>query len=312
MPKPPDRLPPMDLLASFEAAARHLSFTRAAAERCVTQSAISRQIRALEDDIGAPLFTRSHRRIELTGQGRLLLAACDTALQEIRRAVGTLRAPAARRTIAVTTTPGLASLWLLPRLAAFTEAHPGIDVRVDASFAQRGLGGTGMDVAIRYAAGASRVGRKLFDETVQPVCAPGLAHSGGDLRRHTLLEVLHLSDAGQRSDWDDWASRAAAVPLEPRSTVSFPSYGDAVGAALAGQGVVLGRDPLVRHALARRSLVAPFGAAVSSGRAYFLVVPPTERRRPEVQAFEAWVLSEAAAVGRPQRRAASARATPSP
>lgn len=292
MPKPVDRLPPLELLAAFEAAARHLSFARAAGERFLTPSALGRQIQALEADVGTPLFTRAHRRIELTEHGRVLQAACHDALKQIRAAVGTIRTPATRAAVAVTTTPGFASLWLLPRLPAFTAAHPGIDVRIDATLQRRELDDGDLDLAIRYAPRTSRTGRRLFDETVQPVCSPAVAGTlatVADLRRHTRLEVTHLSDAGRHTDWDDWSQRTGAAPPEPRAILGFSSYGDAVAAALHGQGVVLGRDPLVRDALASRHLVAPFDHAVPSGRAYFLVAPATARKRPEVRAFADWV-----------------------
>ena len=128
------RLPPLDLLVSFEAAARHLSFTRAAAERHVTQSAMSRQMRALETEIGMPLFTRAHRSLVLTDAGLRLHASCATVLMQLRQTLQQIRAPLGREVLSVTTTPGLASLWLIPRLPLFTRAHPGIDVRLDASF----------------------------------------------------------------------------------------------------------------------------------------------------------------------------------
>jgi DNA-binding transcriptional LysR family regulator len=150
MQKRPDRLPPLDLIAAFEAAARHLSFTRAGAERFVTQSAMSRQIRALEDDLGVALFRRRHRALSLTEAGLRLQATCQAVLAELRTTVAELRAPARREVLSLTTTPGFASLWLIPRLPAFTRAHPGIDVRLDASFDRRNLRGEGFDLAIRY------------------------------------------------------------------------------------------------------------------------------------------------------------------
>jgi len=300
MPKPIDRLPPLELLESFEAAARHLSFTRAASERFLTQSAISRQVQALEEAVGAPLFTRAHRKLELTEQGRILWAACSTALQDIRQAVGAIRPPATRDVVSVTATLGFTSLWLLPRLASFTEAHPEVDLRIQAGMHKLDLGESGMDIAIRYVPSSSKVGRKLFDETMEPMCTKAVASaknrrlkSADDLRNHTLLEVTHHSDAGVHSEWDDWLNGAGVPALQPKALLSFSSYGDAVMAALAGQGVVLGREPLVEEALARGDLVAPFNAPALTGWAYYLVMQASSRKRPAVQAFEAWVLQEA-------------------
>jgi len=145
-----DRLPPLDLLLAFEAAARHLSFTRAAAERFVTQSAVSRQIRALEDDLGVALFARQHRALVLTPAGEKLLLACQNMLAQMRRTMAGIRAPAAREVLAITSTPSFASLWLIPRLRAFTQAHPAVDVRIDASYDIRDLRNDGFDIAVRY------------------------------------------------------------------------------------------------------------------------------------------------------------------
>ena len=132
MRKDPKRLPSLDLLSAFEAAARQLSFTKAGAERFVTQSAISRQVKALENDLGVALFRRRHRALALTDDGRRLLETCATVLAQLQVTVARIRAPDARQVLALTTTPGVASLWLIPRLALFTEAHPGFDVRLDA------------------------------------------------------------------------------------------------------------------------------------------------------------------------------------
>src|SRR5437868_3528708 len=178
MQKPFDKLPPLDLVLSFETAARHLSFTKAAAERFVTQSAMSRQMRALEDELGVALFTRQHRALMLTADGQRLLAACTTALATLRGAVKDIRAPNRREVLALTTTPGFAALWLIPRLTAFTRAHPGIDVRLDATFERRNLSADGFDLAIRYVP-TGGAGRALFDEAMQPVCSPRLLRRGG-------------------------------------------------------------------------------------------------------------------------------------
>src|SRR5258705_6999087 len=167
MQKPPDRLPPLDLLASFEAAARHLSFTHAGAERFITQSAMSRQIRTLEDDLGVALFRRRHRALSLTEHGLRLQATCTAALAQLRSVVSDIRAPSQREVLALTTTPGLAALWLIPRLPAFTRAHPGIDVRLHASFEQRDLRADGFDLAIRYMPVRPAKGRPLFREAMQ-------------------------------------------------------------------------------------------------------------------------------------------------
>ena len=298
MQKPSDRLPPLDLLASFEAAARHLSFTRAGAERFVTQSAMSRQIRALEDELGVALFKRRHRALNLTEDGAKLQHACTAMLEQLRATIGEIRAPSRREVLSLTTTPGLASLWLIPRLPAFTRAHPGIDVRLDTSFERRNLKSDGFDLAIRYGPADSTEGRALFGEAMQPVCSPRLLRGGpplkapADLRFHTLLQVSHPGGPGMPLEWDPWLQAAGLADLQPASTLSFTGYGEAVAAALAGQGVAMGRRPLVDALLRRRQLVTPFKDATSSSRAYFLVIDPAARARPAVRELEAWLLQE--------------------
>lgn len=298
MPKPPDRLPPLDLLVTFEAAARRLSFTLAGTERFLTQSAVSRQIRTLEEDLGIALFRRGHRSLQLTEHGQRLQTACVEVIATLRRTVGEIRAPARRETLALTTTPGFASLWLIPRLADFTRAHPGIDVRLDASFETRALRADGFDLAIRYGRPGHVDGRRLFAEAIQPVCSPKLLKQAplatpADLRHHTLLQAVTPGLAGMPVEWGPWLQAAGLPELQPRATLSFSGYGEAIAAAVAGQGVALGRRPLVDALLRRRQLVTPFRDATASSRAYFLLVDPPARERPAVRAFERWVLAQA-------------------
>jgi DNA-binding transcriptional LysR family regulator len=304
MQKPIDKLPPLDLVASFEAAARHLSFTKAAAERFVTQSAMSRQIRALEDELGVALFTRQHRTLVLTPDGQRLLAACTSALATLRGAVRDIRAPNRREVLALTTTPGFAALWLIPRLTAFTRAHPGIDVRLDATLDNRDLAAEGFDLAIRYAKVASLgAGTKLFEEAMVPVCSPRLVaelalplREPADLAHHTLLHIAMDSDAGGLPmEWQAWFGAWGLPELQPAAMLSFTSYAEAITAAVAGQGVALGRRPLVDALLASGQLVTPFEGETASPRAYQLIVDPASRARPAVRAFEQWLLAQASA-----------------
>lgn len=295
------KLPPLDLLLSFEAAARHLSFTRAAAERFVTQSAMSRQIRALEDELGVPLFQRGHRALVLTADGQRLFAACSAVIAQLRGVVSEIRAPARREVLSLTTTPGLASLWLIPRLPQFTKAHPGVDVRLDASFERRHLAQEGFDVAIRYTAAGRGEGVPLFNETTQPVCSPRLLEQGPpllrttDLARHTLLMVDMSRDQGMPLEWAPWLQAVGLPDLVPAATLTFSGYGEAIAAALACQGVALGRRPLVDGLVASGQLVTPFADRASSARGYMLVVEPQARARPAVRALERWLLDQAAA-----------------
>jgi LysR family transcriptional regulator, glycine cleavage system transcriptional activator len=295
---PPDRLPPLDLLASFEACARHLSFTKAAAERFVTQSAMSRQMRALEDDLGTALFRRSHRALALTEAGVRLQAVCTTVLAQLRTAVRELRAPSRREVLALTTTPGLASFWLIPRLPAFTRAHPGIDVRLDASFEKRGLAAEGFDLAIRYARADKLEGQRLFAETAQPVCSPALLRRASirqprDLAAHTLLQLEPSVTGGMPIEWEPWLQSVGEAALEPAARLSFSGYNEVIAAALAGQGVAMGRRPLIDGLLRERQLVAPFKGQLATQRAYAVVVDAAARARPAVRALEAWLIEQA-------------------
>lgn len=305
MPRPdPGRLPPLDLLVAFEAAARHLSFTRAGAERFVTQSAMSRQIRALEDELGVALFQRRHRALALTAEGQRLFAACSAMLAQLRGAIAEVRAPARREVLALTTTPGLASLWLIPRLPRFTKQHPELDVRLDASFERRHLAAEGFDLAIRYGR-AGDGGTPLFAEAMQPVCSPVLLRQGpplavpADLRAHTLLQVSETPPSGMPLEWTPWLQAVGLEGLEPAARLSFSGYGEAVAAALAGQGVALGRRPLIDDLLASGQLVAPFADRAASPRAYSLIVDAQARQRPAVRALERWLLEEAGAAAPP-------------
>jgi LysR family glycine cleavage system transcriptional activator len=299
MQKPADRLPPLDLMASFEAAARHLSFTRAAAERFVTQSAMSRQMRALEEELGLALFRRQHRALSLTEAGVRLFAVCTTVLAQLRGTVRELRSPSQREVLALTTTPGLASFWLIPRLPAFTRAHPGIDVRLDASFDMRQLAAEGFDLAIRYASVSRLEGQPLFRETALPVCSPRLLRQlrlqqPQDLAHHTLLQLEPSITGGMPIEWEPWLLSVGLPGLEPAARLSFSGYNEVVAAALAGQGVAMGRRPLIDELLRKRQLVAPFKDSLSTQRAYALIVDPAARMRPAVRALEAWLLAQAA------------------
>jgi LysR family glycine cleavage system transcriptional activator len=293
------RLPPLDLLASFEAAARQLSFTKAAAERFVTQSAMSRQMRALEDDLGVALFRRSHRALGLTEAGARLFAVCTTVLAQLRATTRELRAPSQREVLSLTTTPGLASFWLIPRLPAFTRAHPGIDVRLDASFDIRQLAAEGFDIAIRYARPEKVAGQPLFGESVLPVCSPSLLRHlplerPEDLAAHTLLQMELSISGGMPVEWEPWLAAMGLPGLDTAARLSFSGYNEVVAAAVAGQGVALGRRPLVDELLRQGQLVAPLGTNVATPRAYILVVDPAGRLRPAVRALEAWLLEQAA------------------
>jgi DNA-binding transcriptional LysR family regulator len=297
------RLPALDLLKGYEAAARLLSFTRAGEELHLTQSAVSRQIKELEDQLGVALFERRHRALALTEAGRELYPAAAQVLATMRAVTERLHALSAQKSLSVSTTPAFAALWLIPRLATFARENPGVDVRVAAETRIQDLQRERIDVAVRYAtqALAGPDALRLFGEQMFPVCSPKLVagaqpplNAPADLRRHALL---HLDDPEGRWPWQSWRvwlEAAGAGDIRPAGNLSFSSYGDVIAAAIAGHGVALGRSPLVRDALRAGTLAAPFGARAESNRAYYLIVSRTAAQRPEVGRFAEWVRREAA------------------
>ena len=294
-------LPALDLLVGFEAAARHLSFTKAGAELHLTQSAVSRQIKELEEQLGAALFQRRHRALALTDAGQQFYASTAQVLATMRAATERIRAQTGRRTLAVTTTHSFAALWLIPRLAGFTRNHPGVDVRITAETRVQDLERDGLDIALRHGpaslAGANAV--RLFGEKVFPVCSPQLLKKNPldkptDLQHHVLL---HYDDPDGRHPWlhwKTWLEVERIADLRPASTLTFSGYEQIIPAAVAGHGVALGRSPLVKDLLASGELVAPFKSQADPARAYFAIVSPNAAGRPEVRAFLDWLKDEAA------------------
>ena len=301
MDKTTRRLPSLDLLRGFEASARHLSFTRAAAELCVTQSAISRQIAALEDAVGTPLFQRRNRRLELTEAGLVLFGTAANLLAQLKETVGRIRGEEESDTLTVSTTVSFASLWLVPRLPAFRREHPGVDVRISANNEIADLERDLIDLAIRFCEPrhAPPGSRRIAGERVFPVCSPALIkskplRSPADLRHHVLL---HLDDATGRWPWLNWAQWLDALGLArapTEGTLRFSHYDQLIRAAVDGEGVALGRDPLIRGHLAKRELVAPFGTGEATSREYFLLVSPRVESSPNVQRFVLWLCAELA------------------
>ncbi len=295
-------------LRAFEAVARRLNFSEAADELFVTQSAISRQIKSLEDELGAPLFVRGTRHVEITQAGQVLLRSVDPWLTRLDAGVRQIRETRSRRRVNVTTFASFASLWLLPRIEAFQSQHPDIDIRVSAHDAIADLDDPDLDLALRYCSptqappGAVR----LFGEVLTPVVsrqlmeqirrgeAPPLS-TATDLTEHTLAEEDDDKNSTEYLSWRLWLARQGVPALQPRRWLYLNFTYQQVQAALAGQGVALARVALVFEALARGELVEPFGPAgrTSSPFAYWLVAPAANRTRPEVGEFCRWVEAQA-------------------
>ncbi|MES2635012.1 MAG: LysR substrate-binding domain-containing protein [Pseudomonadota bacterium] len=295
-----DDLPPLDLLRSFEAAARHLSFTLAGQELFLTQSAVSRQIQQVEAHLGVPLFQRRHRALALTDAGHLLHRAVVDSLERLRDVTARVRATTSLRQVSMTCTNGFASLWLIPRLSRFTAAHPAVDVRISATMEVLDLDRSQVDLAVRFCPTRDGVGPPLFEEAVLPVCAPSLVKARphplkrpGDLLHHTLLAVDMPQGMALTVDWEPWIHAMGLEELRMKNTVRFTQYADAIAAAVAGQGVAIGRLPLMAEMLRDKRLVAPFGGGATSQRGYYVVLGARGAANPDAQEFVSWLRAEA-------------------
>jgi LysR family transcriptional regulator, glycine cleavage system transcriptional activator len=286
-------VPPLDPLLAFEAAARNLSFTKAASELFLTQSAVSRQIQQLEEHLGLKLFERRARTLLLTESGQLLYRATQDALQKLHDSARRLRGTTTMNTVVVSTTPGFASLWLIPHLAGFTRAHAHVDVRISATNEMiEDLERAHVDVAVRYVPeGSVTGGRLLFGETVFPVCNPELAKklvTPDDLHQHVLLYLEHPRAAWL--DWELWFHALGLRDFEPLGKLHFSHYDQLIQAAIDGHGVALGRHPLLRQILRDGKLVAPFKNKVASSRAYYVVESPAAKAKAPVREFADWLV----------------------
>ena len=294
------QLPSLDFLRGFEAAGRRLSFTLAAQELFLTQSALSRQVKALEDALGVALFERRHRALALTPAGIALHRAVTSQLRDLATAIDGVRAAPRRHGLTVSTTVSFAALWLIPRLPTFRAAHPDVEVYVSADDRLVDLARGDVDVAVRYLAdaGAPREALRLFGERLLPVASPALVRRGPPLERPRDLAqhvLIHLDDPGGTMPWLNWPAWLTAngePDLQPAGAIHFSLYDQVIQATVAGQGVALGRIPLIAAWLKDGRLVAPFAKRYDSPRGYFAVLAPHAAVRPEAASFIAWLRSE--------------------
>ena len=295
----------LDLLHTFEAAARLLSFTEAGKELFLSQSAVSRQIQQLESSLGVSLYERGHRKLALTEAGRVMQRAVNDSLARLRDAAARVQPLPAVRQVAITCTPGFASFWLIPRLTRFTASRPQVDVRISATLDVVDLDRSHVDVAVRFAPSATAQGPLLFEEEVQPLCSPELLRdrkrplkTPADLEHHTLLTLDLPPGEPPTVDWDPWLQVIGLDTVRSANTVRFTHYAEAVAAACAGQGVVIGRLPLLAQLVREGKLVAPFRGRAASRRGYYVMLASHAMSKPLARDFARWLVSEAEQAGR--------------
>jgi LysR family glycine cleavage system transcriptional activator len=300
-------LPPLNSLRAFEAAARHLSLTRAAAELNVSPGAISHQISGLEALLGVQLFERRVRAVVLTAAGKLLYPGVQAGFTHLRDAVEGLKEADSARVLVVSTPPGLTAKWLAPRLYRFADAHPDIDTRISSSLNNANFTTDGVHLAIRQLAefaapDPALEADKLVAMALVPVCSPGF------LERHRPLEtaerlarvpLIHDETFLPRArvpTWTDWFAAAGIEHVEIPRGLTFNTADHALDAASEGAGVLLAQNILAYDQVRSGRLLIPVPLALASGRAYYLVRPKRGGERPQVKAFMRWVTDEFAAL----------------
>ncbi len=292
-------------LRAFEAVARHLNFRAASEELALTQSAVSRQIQALEEEVGLSLFHRHTRSVELTGAGGVLLRAVSPSLERIDGAVRQIRQSAGRKSVSLTTFASFASMWLIPRLEAFQHDNPDMDIRIDASDVAIDLDTSDLDIALRYGPASRMAGSgaiRLFGEQLTPVISPWLLKSSPPLKKPADLAHFALIEAGDSHSthmewltWRRWLEVNGTPKLEGKRWLYFNYAYQMVQAALTGQGIVLARLPLIAESLASGDLIEPLPhLRLESPMAYWLVVSTRSAVRPEVKAFCDWLMAQSA------------------
>jgi LysR family transcriptional regulator, glycine cleavage system transcriptional activator len=286
------------------AVAKHLNFRAAADELALTQSAVSRQIQALEDEVGVALFLRHTRAVELTSAGGQLHRTVAPALERMDSAVRQVRLSAGRKIVSITTWASFASMWLIPRMEEFQRDHPGIDIRIDATDAKQDLETSDVDLAIRYALPGTPMqgAQRLFGEQLAVVGSPWLlknkppVRTPADVARFTLIEAgdAYRTQHLEWLSWRRWFEQFGATQVQPERWLYFNYAHQIVQATLSGQGLALARMPLIADALASGDLVEVLpGYRLDSPLAYWMLVGPRSTQRPEIKAFCAWLHGQA-------------------
>ena len=294
------KLPPLLALRVFECAARHLSFTRAAEELCVTQAAVSHQIRALEEWFGQPLFRRLNRAIRLTEAGERLVAPLTKAFDTMAAVTSDVAAGEGRQVLNVAVLDSFASVWILPRLSGFHRRFPDIDLRFIARpMEEDALAAGDADVEIRYGQGhwPGMHVHEFLKEDIFPVCSPALLEGGhaplalADLERFELLhDVMSI-------DWQHFLAHFGVTSVNVRRGFGFSHSHLVIQACMAGNGFALGREALVAGPLARGELARPFKETMPSDQSYYIVCRHSDADTAVVKAFSYWLMDEVEALG---------------
>ncbi|MDR3514572.1 MAG: transcriptional regulator GcvA [Azospirillaceae bacterium] len=295
------RLPPLNAVRVFEAAARHLSFTRAADELHVTQAAVSHQIKALEDWLGIALFRRLNRALTLTEAGRQFLPGVQGGLQQIADATRLATGGDHGGRLTVSTYSSFAARWLVPRLPRFQAAHPEIDVLLQTSSHRVDFTREDVDVAIRFGRGGwpGLYAERMFGNEVFPVCSPALLQGPIPLRAPADLRHFTLLHDDFEVDWADWLRVAGVADVDTGRGPQFTDSSLVIQLAVAGHGIALARSVICADDLAAGRLVRPFELALTVDITHWFVCPPRALERPKVAAFHRWLRAEAAATGSP-------------
>lgn len=292
---------PLNALRVFDAAARHLSFTKAADELAVTPAAVGQQIRSLEDLLGVVLFVRGPRALELTPEAQRSLAALREGFSRFEEAVQQMQAGQGSSNLTITAPPSFAAKWLVPRLAGFADRYPQMQVRVLVSADLVDFSQANVDLALRYGSGryADVHVEALMPEQVVPVCAPALLAGNrplaepADLLRHVLIHDESSLDDDQAPTWPMWLKAAGVDHPDPERGLSFNQSALVIEAVLAGHGVALAKQALAQADLDAGRLVIPFAGGTRAGFAYWMVAPEAQWRQPKVKRFVDWLRQEA-------------------
>ena len=291
------RLPPLKTLPDFEAAARHLSFTKAAEELYVTHGAVSRQVKSLEDFLGVRLFRRLNRALRLTDEGQAYVAAVRELLEGLADATERVRKRDEQGALVVSTTMSFTIKWLVPRLARFREQHPEIDVRLQAEDRLIDFARDGVDIGIRYGRGQypGLKSERLTHDDFVPICSPALVKGEHPLRTPSDLKHYDLiHEMGTQIDWRMWLMAAGAEEIDWTRGPVYSHSSFVIQAVINGEGVALGRTALISDDLAAGRLVIPFDIPLKAEYAYYITYLPRALARAKVRAFRDWLLEEAA------------------